>query len=328
MRVLITGGAGFIGSHLAEAYLNNGEEVYIIDDLSTGSLDNIAHLKEKSAYQKRLFVHIDTILNRDILLELVGTCDVVHHLAAAVGVQYILDHPMESISANIKGTEIVLELCNKFKKRVLVASTSEVYGKHTHAPLVESDNIIYGPSSKFRWSYAASKLMDEFMALAYYRTTGLKVTLVRLFNTVGPRQTGTYGMVIPRFVSQALRNEPLKVYGDGSQTRTFTYVKDVVWALMRLIEKEAAFGQVFNIGGIEEISIRDLAKRIIEAADSKSEIELIPYEMAFGKDFEDMQRRVPGLEKIENLIGFNPQTPLDVILSKVINYIRSNPDET
>ena len=328
MRVLITGGAGFIGSHLAEAYLNNGEEVYIIDDLSTGSLDNIAHLKEKSAYQKRLFVHIDTILNRDILLELVGTCDVVHHLAAAVGVQYILDHPMESISANIKGTETVLELCNKFKKRVLVASTSEVYGKHTHAPLVESDNIIYGPSSKFRWSYAASKLMDEFMALAYYRTTGLKVTLVRLFNTVGPRQTGTYGMVIPRFVSQALRNESLKVYGDGNQTRTFTYVKDVVWALMRLIEKEEAFGEVFNIGGIEEVSIRDLAKRIIEAADSKSEIELIPYEKAFGKDFEDMQRRVPGLEKIEKLIGFNPQTSLDVILSKVINYMRSNPDET
>ena len=328
MRVLITGGAGFIGSHLAETYLKNGDEVYIIDDLSTGSLDNIAHLKEKGAYQKRLFVHIDTILNRDILLELIGTCDVVHHLAAAVGVQYILDHPMESISANIKGTEIVLELCNKFKKRVLVASTSEVYGKHTHAPLIESDNIIYGPSSKFRWSYAASKLMDEFMALAYYRTTGLKVTLVRLFNTVGPRQTGTYGMVIPRFVSQALRNEPLKVYGDGSQTRTFTYVKDVVWALMRLIEKEEAFGEVFNIGGIEEVSILDLAKRIIEATDSKSEIELIPYEKAFGKDFEDMQRRVPGLEKIENLIGFNPQTSLDVILSKVITYMRTNPDET
>ena len=328
MRVLITGGAGFIGSHLAETYLKNGDEVYIIDDLSTGSLDNIAHLKEKGAYQKRLFVHIDTILNRDILLELIGTCDVVHHLAAAVGVQYILDHPMESISANIKGTETVLELCNKFKKRVLVASTSEVYGKHTHAPLIESDNIIYGPSSKFRWSYAASKLMDEFMALAYYRTTGLKVTLVRLFNTVGPRQTGTYGMVIPRFVSQALRNEPLKVYGDGSQTRTFTYVKDVVWALMRLIEKEEAFGEVFNIGGIEEVSILDLAKRIIEATDSKSEIELIPYEKAFGKDFEDMQRRVPGLEKIENLIGFNPQTSLDVILSKVITYMRTNPDET
>ena len=326
MRVLITGGAGFIGSHLAEAYLQNGDEVYIIDDLSTGSLDNIKHLKENAGFRKRLFVHIDTILNREILMELVGTCDLVHHLAAAVGVQYILDHPMESITANIKGTETVLELCNKFKKRVLIASTSEVYGKHTHAPLVESDNIIYGPSSKFRWSYAASKLMDEFMSLAYCRTTGLKVTLVRLFNTVGPRQTGTYGMVIPRFVSQALRNEPLKVYGDGSQTRTFTYVKDVVWALMQLVEKEEAFGEVFNIGGTEEVSILDLAKRIIEATGSKSEIELISYEKAFGKDFEDMQRRVPGLEKVGKLIGFNPRTQLDVILSKVIAYMRTNPD--
>ena len=325
MRVLITGGAGFIGSHLAQAYLGNGDEVYIIDDLSTGSLDNINPLKQDSGFRKRLFIHIDTILNRDLLMELVGTCDVVHHLAAAVGVQYILDHPMESITANIKGTEIILELCNKFKKRVLVASTSEVYGKHTHAPLVETDNIIYGPSSKFRWSYAASKLMDEFMALAYFRTTGLNVTLVRLFNTVGPRQTGTYGMVIPRFVSQALRNEPLKVYGDGSQTRTFTYVKDVVWALMRLVEKEEAFGEVFNIGGTEEVSILELAKHIIEATGSKSEIELIPYEKAFGKDFEDMQRRVPGLEKIGKLIGFNPQTQLDAILSKVIAHMRTNP---
>ncbi len=326
MRILITGGAGFIGSHLAQAYLENGDEVYIIDDLSTGSLDNINHLKENFGFRKRLFVHIDTILNRDLLMELVGTCDVVHHLAAAVGVQYILDHPMESITANIKGTEIVLELCNKFKKRVLIASTSEVYGKHTHAPLVESDNIIYGPSSKFRWSYAASKLMDEFMSLAYFRTTGLKVTLVRLFNTVGPRQTGTYGMVIPRFVSQALRNEPLKVYGDGTQTRTFTYLKDVVWALMQMIEKDEAFGDVFNIGGLEEVSIIDLAKRIISATDSKSEIEIIPYEEAFGKDFEDMQRRVPGLEKISKLIGFNPQTPLDAILSKVITFMRTKPN--
>ena len=326
MRVLITGGAGFIGSHLAEAYLENGNEVYIIDDLSTGSLDNINHLKENSGFRKRLFVHIDTILNSEILMELVGTCDVVHHLAAAVGVQYILEHPMESITANIKGTETVLELCNKFKKRVLIASTSEVYGKHTHAPLVETDNIIYGPSSKFRWSYAASKLMDEFMSLAYFRTTGLKVTLVRLFNTVGPRQTGTYGMVIPRFVSQALRNEPLKVYGNGEQTRTFTYVKDVVWALMQLIQKEEAFGEVFNIGGIEEVSILDLAKRITEATSSNSAIELIPYEKAFGKDFEDMQRRVPGLDKIEKLIGFKPQTPLDAILAKVIAFMRTNPD--
>ena len=321
MRVLITGGAGFIGSHLAEAYLKNGDEVYIIDDLSTGSLDNINHLKESSAYRKRLFVHIDTILNREIMLELVGTCDVVHHLAAAVGVQYILDHPMESINTNIQGTEIVLELCNKFKKRVLIASTSEVYGKHLHAPLVETDNIIYGPSSKFRWSYAASKLMDEFMSLAYCRTTGLQVTVVRLFNTVGPRQTGTYGMVIPRFVSQALRNEPITVYGDGTQTRTFTYVKDVVWALMHIVENEASFGDVFNVGGLEEVSILTLAQRIVAATNSSSEIQLIPYDKAFGRDFEDMQRRVPSIEKIGKLIGFQPQTSLDAILTKVITFM-------
>jgi len=326
MRVLITGGAGFIGSHLAEAYLEKGDEVYIIDDLSTGSLENINHLKANAAFSKRFFVHVDSIHNRDIMLELVGTCDVVHHLAAAVGVQYILDHPMESIHTNIQGTEIVLELCNKFKKRVLIASTSEVYGKHLHAPLVESDNIIYGPSSKFRWSYAASKLMDEFMSLAYFRTTGLQVAVVRLFNTVGPRQTGAYGMVIPRFVSQALRNEPITVYGDGTQTRTFTYVKDVVWALMNLIENENAFGEVFNIGGLEEVSILDLAKRIVASTSSSSAIELIPYDKAFGKDFEDMQRRVPSLEKIGQLIGFKPQTTLDAILSKVIAFMSKRPN--
>ena len=321
MRVLITGGAGFIGSHLAEAYLSQGDEVYIIDDLSTGTLNNINQLKENHSYKKRLFVHIDTILNRDIMLELIGTCDVIHHMAAAVGVRYILDHPMESINTNIQGTECVLELCNKFKKRVLIASTSEVYGKHLHAPLVESDNIIYGPSIKFRWSYAASKLMDEFMALAYFRTTGLKVTVVRLFNTVGPRQTGTYGMVIPRFVSQALKNEPVTVYGDGSQTRTFTYVKDVVWALKKLIENEQSFGRVFNIGGTEEVSIINLARRIVDAANSSSEIKLVPYHVAFGKDFEDMQRRVPSIEKLRGLIGFEPKTPLDAILTEVIAFM-------
>lgn len=326
MRVLITGGAGFIGSHLAEAYLENGDEVYIIDDLSTGSLDNITHLKEKASVRKRLFVHIDTIMNREMMMELVGTCDVVHHLAAAVGVEYILNNPMESITTNIQGTEIVLELCNKFKKRVLIASTSEVYGKHTHAPLVETDNIIYGPSSKFRWSYAASKLMDEFMSLAYFRTTGLQVTVARLFNTVGPRQTGTYGMVIPRLVGQALRNEPLTIYGDGTQTRTFTDVKDVVWAFQRMVENEGAFGEVFNIGGIEEVSILELAKRIVALTGSSSELKLIPYDEAFGKDFEDMQRRVPGVDKIKQLIGFDPKNDLDAILTRVVSYMRKRPD--
>jgi UDP-glucose 4-epimerase len=326
MRVLITGGAGFIGSHLAEAYLENGDEVYIIDDLSTGSLDNIAHLKEKGVYQKRLFVHIDTIMNRNVMMELVGTCDVVHHLAAAVGVEYILNNPMESITTNIQGTEIVLELCNKFKKRVLIASTSEVYGKHMHAPLIETDNIIYGPSSKFRWSYAASKLMDEFMSLAYFRTTGLQVTIARLFNTVGPRQTGTYGMVIPRLAGQALKGEPLTIYGDGNQTRTFTDVKDVVWAFMRMVETQGAFGEVFNVGGKEEVSILELAKLIIAATGSSSEIRFIPYDQAFGKDFEDMQRRVPGINKIKGLIGFDPKISLDAILTRVVNYMQRRTD--
>jgi UDP-glucose 4-epimerase len=229
---------------------------------------------------------------------------------------------MESITTNIRGTEIVLDLCNKFKKKVLIASSSEVYGKHLHAPLVETDNIIYGPSSKFRWSYAASKLMDEFMSLAYFRTTGLRVTVVRLFNTVGPRQTGNYGMVIPRLVGQALENRPLTIYGDGTQTRTFTDVSDVVWAFTRMMEKEEAFGEVFNIGGIEEISILDLATRIIRLTGSASEPRLIPYDEAFGKDFEDMQRRVPGIGKIENLIGFRPRTGLDEILTRVIDYSR------
>jgi UDP-glucose 4-epimerase len=322
MRVLITGGAGFIGSHLAEAYLKKGDEAYIVDDLSTGSLENISPLQENPELGQRLFVTIDTILNREVLLELVGTCDVVFHLAAAVGVRYILDNPLESITTNIQGTERVLELCNKFKKKVLLASTSEVYGKHLHAPLVESDNIIYGPSSKFRWSYAASKLMDEFTALAYYRTTGLAVIIARLFNTVGPRQTSAYGMVIPRLIEQALTGQPLTVYGDGSQTRTFTDVTDVVDALMGLMECEAAVGEVFNIGGTEEISILDLAKRIIAMTGSTSPIQLVPYDEAFEKDFEDMQRRVPGIEKISKLIGFRPNSGIEDILARIIASLR------
>ncbi|MBW2613929.1 MAG: GDP-mannose 4,6-dehydratase [Deltaproteobacteria bacterium] len=322
MKVLITGGAGFIGSHLAEAHLEDGDDVYIIDDLSTGSMDNIKHLQENSRFEKSFFVHINTILHHDIMLELTGICDMVYHMAAAVGVRYILENTLESIRTNIQGTEMVLELCNKFRKQVLIASTSEVYGKHLHAPLVETDNIIYGPSSKFRWSYAAAKLMDEFTALAYHRTHGLRVTISRLFNTIGPRQTGTYGMVIPRFVSQALKNEPLTVYGDGTQTRTFTYVKDVTKAFMALMQHEDAIGDVFNVGGEQEISMLDLAGIIIEKSGSASEISLIPYEDAFEKDFEDMQRRVPGIDKIRNLLGFKPETDLDAILDIVIEHMR------
>lgn len=320
MRILITGGAGFIGSHLAESYLRQGDDVYIIDDLSTGTIDNLKGLQTNPAYCEKLFITIDNILNHDTMIELVGTCDVVFHLAAAVGVRTILNYPLESIKTNIQGTEKVLELCAKFKKRVLVASTSEVYGKHLHAPLVETDNIIYGPSSKFRWSYAASKLMDEFTALAYHRTKGLEVIIARLFNTVGPRQTGAYGMVIPRLVEQALKNKPLSVYGDGTQTRTFTYVLDVVQALKGLMAEGKAVGEVYNVGGTEEITIYALAQKIIALTDSSSEIKLIPYEEVYAKDFEDMQRRVPGIEKIKNLIGFNPSTELEEIISEVIDY--------
>lgn len=323
MRILITGGAGFIGSHLAEAYLEKGHEVYIIDDLSTGSVSNIEPLQSDKRYGHKLFVHIDTILNHDLMLELTGTCDVVFHLAAAVGVQYILENPLKSIKINVEGTEKVLEVCAKFKKRVLITSSSEVYGKHLHAPLVETDNIIYGPSSKFRWSYAASKLMDEFTALAYFRTNGLETIITRLFNTVGPRQTGAYGMVIPRLVSQALNNEPLTVYGDGTQTRTFTFVKDVVEGLSALMACDDAVGEVFNIGGTEEITILDLAARIIQETGSRSAVELIPYEQAYAKDFEDMQRRVPSIEKIRERVGFQPVTDLDTILREVIDYQRS-----
>jgi UDP-glucose 4-epimerase len=321
MKVLITGGAGFIGSHIAEKYLERGADVYIIDDLSTGSLENIKHLQENKNHADKLFVTIDTILNHESLLELVGTCDIVIHMAAAVGVQYILENPLSSIVTNIQGTEKVLELCNKFRKKVLIASTSEVYGKHTHAPLVETDNIIYGPSTKSRWSYAAAKLMDEFTALAYYRTKKLPVIIVRLFNTVGPRQSGSYGMVIPRFVKQALRNEPLTVYGDGSQTRTFTYVNDVIDAIIKLIESNDAVGEVINIGGVEEISISSIAERIKKLTNSKSKIKFLSYDEAYTKDFEDMQRRVPSIEKINKLIGWKPTTELDYMLKKVVDSI-------
>ena len=323
MPVLITGGAGFIGSHLVEAYLERGDEVYIIDDLSTGLLENIEFLQKDDRFRDRLFVHIDTILNHEIMVELIGICDTIFHLAAAVGVQYILDNPLKSIKTNIQGTEKVLELCGKFKKKVLIASTSEVYGKHTHAPLVETDNIIYGPSSKFRWSYAAAKLMDEFTALAYHRTEGLKVTIARLFNTIGARQTGTYGMVVPRFVGQALNDKPLTVYGDGTQTRTFTAVQDVVKVFMAMVENDQSLGQVFNIGGTEEISMLDLAKKIIALCESKSEIVLIPYEEAYAEDFEDMMRRVPSVEKVYRLLGFKPDDNLDSILKKIIAHMKN-----
>lgn len=318
MRVLITGGAGFIGSHLSEACLRRGDEVYVIDDLSTGSLANLQHLQESERYRHRLFVHVDSVLNREAMLELVRICDVVFHLAAAVGVRFILENPLTSMITNVQGTETVLELCNKFKKKVLLASTSEVYGKHDHAPLVESDDSCYGPSNKSRWSYAASKLMDEFLGLAYVRSKGLPVVIVRLFNTVGPRQTGRYGMVIPRFVKQALANEPITVYGDGSQTRTFTHVDDVVEALLRLMTVPEAVGEVVNVGGTREISILNLAREIKQRTASESEIHLTPYESVFPPDFEDMMRRVPSIDKLKRLTGFEPGHDLDDILNDII----------
>jgi len=324
MRVLITGGAGFIGSHLAEAYVRRGDDVYVIDDLSTGSLDNLKDIQSHETYRSRLYVTVDSVMNTEKMIELVGTCDIVFHLAAAVGVQYILDNPLSSIITNVRGTEIVLELCNKFRKPVLIASTSEVYGKRIDAPLVETDDCIYGPSTKSRWSYAASKLIDEFTALAYNRTMKLSVVIVRFFNTVGPRQTGRYGMVIPRFVKQALANDPMTVYGDGSQSRTFTHVIDVVAALQLLTETAAANGEVVNIGGVEEVSILELARRVKAKVGNSSEIRIIPYAEAYPPDFDDMMRRVPSTAKLKGLINSVPEMDLDRILDDVIAYYRTS----
>ena len=322
MKVLITGGAGFIGSHLANRYLTNGHDVYTIDDLSTGSRNNIKFLEKNSKFKNNFFVTIDSILNRNIMLELIGICDIVVHLAAAVGVKYIIEHPLSSIVTNIKGTEIVLEYCDKFKKKVFLTSTSEVYGKHTHAPLIETDDSVFGPSTKSRWSYAASKLVDEFTALAYNRTRGLEVIIGRLFNTVGPRQTGRYGMVIPRFLEQAINNKPLTIYGDGTQSRTFTYVEDVITAITKLIDCPESIGNVYNIGSEEEITIVELAKKIIGITNSKSTIEFIPYEKVFTADFEDMQRRVPSTKKIYDCIKWKPSLNIDEILQAIYSSIK------
>jgi UDP-glucose 4-epimerase len=320
MKVLITGGMGFIGSYLTEKYLKTGHSVYIVDDLSTGSRKNIEYLEKENKYSELLFLYEDTILNEKIILELIGTCDLVIHLAAAVGVKYILDNPLDSITTNIQGTEIILKYCDKFKKKLFLASTSEVYGKHVHAPLLETDDSVYGPSTKSRWSYAASKLVDEFTALAYFSTKGLQVTIGRLFNTVGPRQTGRYGMVIPRFFNQAINNELLTIYGDGKQSRTFTHVDDITDAIIKLMDEDKSYGQVFNIGGTEEITIEDLAEKIIKITNSKSKIKFIPYSDVYkSKDFEDMQRRVPSIDKIKSQIDWNPTKNTDEILNSIFD---------
>ena len=314
MRILITGGAGFIGSHLSDAYLERGDEVYVIDDLSTGSFENIAHLKT----HPRFHYTIDSVHNVPVCAELVDQCDVVFHLAAAVGVKLIVESPVRTIETNVRGTEVILSLANKKKKKVLVASTSEVYGLSTEVPFREDGNLVMGATTKGRWSYACSKAIDEFLALAYWREKKLPTIVVRLFNTVGPRQTGQYGMVIPTFVRQALAGRPITVYGDGKQTRCFGYVGDVVGALMKLMDTEDAVGQVLNIGSNEEVSILEVAERVKELTNSKSEIVFMPYDEAYEEGFEDMPRRVPDITKISALVGFKPTEKLDGILEKVI----------
>ena len=316
MRILITGGAGFIGSHLSDAYLERGHEVFIIDDLSTGSFENIRHLKD----HPRFHYTIDNVHNQPVTAELVDQCDVIFHLAAAVGVKLIVESPVRTIETNVHGTEVVLSLANKKKKKVLIASTSEVYGLSTQVPFKEDGNLVMGATTKGRWSYACSKAIDEFLALAYWREKKLPTIVVRLFNTVGPRQTGQYGMVIPTFVKQALSGRPITVYGDGKQSRCFCYVGDVVGALMNLMNNEDSVGEVFNVGSNQEISIIDLAKKVKELTNSDSEIVLVPYDEAYEEGFEDMPRRVPDISKINKQVGFKPARDLEGILTSVIDY--------
>jgi len=313
---LITGGAGFIGSHLADAYIARGDEVFCIDDLSTGSIENIAHLKE----HPRFHYAIDTVQNQPVAAELVDVCDVIFHLAAAVGVKLIVESPVRTIETNVHCTEVILALANKKKKKVLIASTSEVYGLSEQVPFREDGNLVMGATTKGRWSYACSKAIDEFLALAYWREKKLPTIVVRLFNTVGPRQTGQYGMVIPTFVKQALAGRPITVYGTGQQTRCFGYVGDVVGALVRLMAHREAVGQVFNIGSNEEITILEVAERVKELTRSNSEIVFVPYDEAYEEGFEDMPRRVPDISKVTQLVGFKPELKLDGILEKVIAY--------
>lgn len=318
MRVFITGGAGFVGSHLAEALLERGDEVSILDNLSTGSIDNIAHLKPHPRFRYT----IDAVENEPLLAELVDRADVVVHLAAAVGVKLIVERPVHTIETNVHGTEVVLRHANKKNKLVLIASTSEVYGKSAAVPFREDADLVLGPTSKHRWAYACSKLIDEFLALAYWKERKLPVIIVRLFNTVGPRQTGQYGMVIPNFVRQALAGQPITVFGDGSQSRSFTYVGDVVRALIALIDEPKAVGQVFNIGNGAEITIGDLAEKVRTLTGSNSEIVRIPYDQAYESGFEDMPRRVPDISKVANLVGYAPTVHLDEILDRVIESFR------
>lgn len=317
-HALITGGAGFIGSHLAESLLAAGHEVTIIDNLSTGRLANIERLDAHPRFRSA----IEDIRNIHVMDRLISECDMIYHLAAAVGVQRIISEPIETIETNVGGTEVVLKTARRYRKKVLIASTSEVYGKGVRIPFHEDDDSLTGATTRSRWSYAASKAIDEFLALAYHRQVGLPVVIVRLFNTVGARQQGQYGMVLPRFVQWALRNEPIQVYGDGQQQRCFCNVRDVVAAVQALAEYPGAVGEVYNIGSNEEVTILELAERVRDRADSASEIRLVPYDQAYEAGFEDFRRRVPSLSKIQAAIGWSPTRSLDETIDEIIAYYR------
>ncbi len=319
MKALITGGAGFIGSHLAEALLERGDEVTIIDDLSTGRFENIEHLTSNP----RFHFAIETITNETVMDRLVSECDMIFHLAAAVGVELIVHSPVRTIETNIVGTRAVLQVANRYRKKVIVASTSEVYGKAVTVPFREDDDRLMGPTTKSRWSYATSKAVDEFLALAYWKEKKLPTVVARFFNTVGPRQTGQYGMVVPRFVAQALKGEPITVYGDGRQSRCFTHVSDTVRAVILLADNPNAVGQVFNVGSSEEITILGLAQKVKKLLDSDSEIVFIPYDEAYEEGFEDMRRRVPDTTKIRNLTGWKTKYSLDDTILAVADYMRN-----
>jgi UDP-glucose 4-epimerase len=313
MKIFITGGAGFIGSHLADRLINEGHEITAIDNLSTGRYSNVAHLEG----HERFRLIIDTVLNERLMEELIRETDRVYHMASAVGVRLIMERPVQTIETIFRGTDVVLGFCSRYRKRVLIPSTSEVYGKGVSVPFSEDDDLLTGATDKHRWAYACAKTLDEFLALAHWKETRLPVSVVRLFNTVGPRQTGQYGMVVPRFVHAALRNDPIEVHGDGSQSRSFGHVADVVDGLTKLLENPECFGQVVNLGNDEEITIKDLAERAIEMTGSRSEIKYIPYERVYGDGFEDMQRRVPSLEKARRLIGYQPTRSLNDIINDV-----------
>ena len=320
MKVLITGGAGFIGSHIAEALLKRGDKVTIIDDLSTGKFSNIAHLVDNKNFNYK----IDTIMDIKVMDELISKSNIVYHFAAAVGVQFIIDNPLRALEVNIRGSDILLELANKHKKKVVLASTSEIYGKSNEVPFKENADRLLGSTTISRWGYSTGKAVDEFLALAYHREKKLPVVIARLFNTVGPRQSAQYGMVIPRFVKQALLEHPLYVYGDGQQSRCFSYVDDIVRGVIGLADLKEAEGEIFNVGNDEEITILELAEKIKALVNSSSPIELVPYEKAYEQGFEDMRRRMPDLTKIKSYINYEPRVKLDEILQRVIEYFESN----